>query len=291
MGEKTAIAWTNHTFNPWWGCIRVSEACEYCYAETFAKRIGYGTTKPAIWGPAQTTTRRFFGEKHWNEPRRWNDQAAKNGVPELVFCASMADVFEDNPILDPWREKLWELITETPYLTWQLLTKRPERILQAVPWTWGAGGAPKNIWLGTTTETQWNADTRIHHVIRAARVLHPRVVFLSAEPLIGLLSIKRWLKLGVNWVIGGGESGGPKERRLIESCPCGGLPDHCLEDGCNGWTPTDGGLAIARHLRDQCQEASVPFFWKQWGGRHNHDGGRLLDGREWNEMPGVEVPA
>ena len=92
MGEKSAIEWTDHTFNPWWGCTKVSEACKHCYAEAFAKRTGH-----EIWGDA--APRRFFADKHWDEPKKWDRDAARDGVRRKVFCASMADVFEDRPDL------------------------------------------------------------------------------------------------------------------------------------------------------------------------------------------------
>lgn len=119
MGIETEIAWTDSTFNPWWGCQRVSPGCERCYAETFAKRVGL-----QVWGPKQE--RRFFGEKHWREPLRWNEQAAKAGARRRVFCASMADVFEERLDLAAARARLFGLIRLTPSLDWLLLTKRPE---------------------------------------------------------------------------------------------------------------------------------------------------------------------
>ena len=93
MGENTAIEWAHHTFNPWWGCEKVSESCKHCYAETWAKRVGHGSTKPALWGPS--SERRMFGERHWNEPLRWDQAAAAAGERHRVFAASMGDVFED----------------------------------------------------------------------------------------------------------------------------------------------------------------------------------------------------
>jgi len=126
VGTSTAIGWTDHTFNPWWGCERVSPGCQHCYAETFAKRTGN-----AVWGKA--APRRFFGPKHWAEPVKWNAAAAARGVPELVFCASMADVFEPRDDLNAERARLFELIEQTPFLIWQLLTKRPEAVTELAP--------------------------------------------------------------------------------------------------------------------------------------------------------------
>lgn len=280
MGTLTAISWTDHTFNPWWGCQRVSPGCEHCYAETFAKRTGKD-----VWG--KQAPRRLFGEKHWNEPLRWNRTAlADFGRPARVFCASMADVFEDRRDLDVERMRLWRLIEQTPNLHWQLLTKRPQNVAALAPW----GDAwPPNVWLGTTVEDQRRADERIPVLLDTAA----KVRFLSCEPLLGPLDLSRWLYLewmdalrlpgepqsfrgeggwgremfasltqrrsDVDWVIVGGESG-PRHRPL--------------------------NLGHARDLRDQCLAAGVPFFFKQVGGRTPQAGGDLLDGAGWKQFPG-----
>src|ERR1035441_10524114 len=111
MGKDSSIEWTDHTFNPWWGCAKISPGCENCYAEAWAKRVG-----EKIWGPKQS--RRLFGEKHWSEPLKWNVDAESEQRRKRVFCSSMADVFEARKDLDPWRERLWTLIGDTPWLDW-----------------------------------------------------------------------------------------------------------------------------------------------------------------------------
>jgi len=197
MGKNSRIEWTDHTFNPWWGCTKVSEACKNCYAEAWSKRVGQ-----QVWGPK--AERRFFGDRHWLEPLKWNADAAERGERRRVFCASMADVFEDRRILDPWRSKLWELIDATPQLDWLLLTKRPEHVEAFTPWRvhW-----PHNIWLGTTVEDQMAAETRLPHLEK----IPAAVRFISAEPFRGALQIQPWLGITIDWVITGGESG-PKAR-------------------------------------------------------------------------------
>lgn len=304
MGKDSSIEWTHHTFNPWWGCIKVSPGCEHCYAETLSKRFGHN-----IWGPAKTTTRRTFGEKHWAEPIKW-DRLAQVSGRKRVFCASMADVFEDHPMLPDERVKLWALIEQTPMLDWLLLTKRPENIAKMMPIRWGADPylgifddtslMPQNIWIGTSVENDEQVDERIPHLLKVPA----RVRFLSCEPLLGPIDLtwsfrsvwlhqtQSWaqaqqngtLPSGIHWVIAGGESG--HGARAMH-------PD---------W---------ARGLRDQCQAAGVAFLFKQWGewapydrgavdtaqlvvhgaldtplsrfGKHA--AGRLLDGREWNQFP------
>jgi protein gp37 len=256
VGVSTAISWTDHTFNPWWGCQRVSPGCEHCYAETFAKRTGHD-----VWGKA--AGRRFFGVEHWAEPLKWNAAAEREGRRALVFCASMADVFEARSDLDEERWRLWHLIGVTPWLTWQLLTKRPENVLTMVPLRWLGGPEapdvyrwPSNVWIGTTVEDQQRADERIPLL---AEIPAP-VRFLSCEPLLGELDVFEWLGRGVDWVICGGESGARHR-------------------------PLD--LSDARALRDQCTAAEVPFFFKQVGGRTPTAGGDLLDGVDEKAFPKV----
>lgn len=257
--SETTIQWTwqrspdgtlikGYTFNPWWGCFKVSEECKNCYAEGIAHHYGH-----EVWGPAVNTSRRFFGESHWAEPLTWNRQAAKQGYRRNVFCASMADVFEDHPQVFGARERLWYLIEETPWLNWLLLTKRPENILSMVPWPNQQISWPDNVWIGTSVGLQSRAEERIPFLLAVPAVVR----FLSCEPLLGPLDLTPWLSQ-LQWVICGGESG-------------------------SGARPMD--LAWARALRDQCQSANVPYFFKQVGGRYHDSGGRLLDGQTWEQMP------
>lgn len=275
MAKDSAIEWTHHTFNPWWGCTKVSPGCKHCYAEAFARRIGRDN-----WGAR--ATRRFFGDAHWREPLKWNAEAARAGVRRRVFCASMADVFEARHDLVPHRERLWRLVGETPALDWLLLTKRPERVLAAVPWgkKW-----PANVWVGVTAENQRWAQKRIPILLDFPAAVR----FLSCEPLLGPLDLRQWLNGSrrVDWVIAGGESG-------------------------HGARPMNPEWA--RHIRNQCLAAGVPFHFKQWGhwrpdytetaptrrrlsvedsaGRvvtlvrlGKVEAGRELDGRTWDQLP------
>lgn len=270
MAKKTAISWCHHTFNPWWGCLKVSDECWNCYAETFSKRVGF-----AIWGPAATTGRRLFGAKHWAEPLQWDAAAAMAAARRRVFCASMADVFELHPQLPPERAKLWPLIETTPHLDWLLLTKRPELVLSMVPDAW-RGGFPPHVWVGTSAGTQQAADARIPPLLGVPAAVR----FISAEPLLGPLDLGDLA--GIHWVIGGGESGGSADRRLVRS-----RVDTSADpfSGSEKWCPKPEALEWARSLRDQCVQAGVPFHWKQWGGPHHSSGGRILDGREWDAFP------
>lgn len=248
MGANSAIEWTDHTFNPWWGCIRVSPGCEHCYAETFSNRLGL-----ALWGPAATTERRVYGEKHWNEPLKWNRDAERHRVRKRVFCASMADVFEDHPRAEQQRPLLWETIEQTPWLDWQLLTKRPENINRMVPW----GDAwPANVWIGTSVENQEMADKRIPILLRVPA----KVRFLSMEPLLGPVDLERYLWKqspdGFNFFTGERAETMYEATRLLHWLICGGESGPHARPMHPDW---------ARSLRDQCQDAGVPFFMKQLG--------------------------
>jgi protein gp37 len=237
MARNSPIEWTHHTFNPWWGCTKVSPACTHCYAETWSRRIGLD-----IWG--DEGSRRFFGDRHWREPLAWNAEAELAGVRRRVFCASMADVFEAREDLQPWRTRLWSLIEETPYLDWLLLTKRPELVGGLVPWgrAW-----PENVWLGTTAENQlW--------LLRRARELsrYPAAVrFVSCEPLLAPLDLKP-VEGAIDWVIAGGESGGQARsthpdwfRLLRDQCVAAGIAFHFKQWGEWGRSPNPHSRLVA----------------------------------------------
>lgn len=248
MGEVTNIVWCHHTWNPWWGCFKVAPECKNCYAETLSKTYG-----KQVWGPASTTSRWLLSENNWKKPLKWDKNAQGAGERRRVFCASMADVFEDHPDLDASRERVWSVIEQTPHLDWLLLTKRPENIMKMVPWS----VFPRNVWVGTSVGTQQRAEEYIDYLLEVPAVVR----FLSVEPQLEAVDLRRWLP-SLQWIICGGESG-PRHRPFN--------PD---------W---------ARSLRDQCLEYGVPFLFKQHGGRTHDSGGRLLDGRTWDEFPVVEM--
>ncbi len=307
MSENSKIEWTDHTFNPWEGCQKVGPGCDHCYAETRNARFAGG--QAVNWGPG--APRRRTSPATWAMPRRWNAQAdafmAQHGRRQRVFCASLADVF-DNAVDPQWRADLFTLIHQTPNLDWLLLTKRIGNVIpmmaelvhdkdQDLPWL-DMMPLP-NVWIGATIVNQAEADRDIPKLL----AVPARVRFLSMEPLLGPVNLERprpgpdldqgggskicqpWLiQSGIHWVIVGGESGP------------GARPMH----------PT-----WARSLRDQCNAAGVPFLFKQWGewapyDRSRTDGaalatpysldeplqhfgkkasGRQLDGRAWDETP------
>lgn len=260
---RTKIAWTDYSFNPWWGCVRVSPGCERCYAESFAKRTGN-----AVWG-AQAP-RRFFGDKHWAEPYKWNLAAFRAGIQAKVFCASMADVFEvrSDPArqaeLNFQRERLWAVIDTTPSLVWQLLTKRPENILTLVPTAW-LKGFPPNVWIGTTVENQKSADTRIMPLLSVPA----RVRFLSMEPLLEAVDIRAFLGAWPRskWVIVGGESGpGARPFKLdwahdvVGQCKAVGVAVFVKQLGAQPW-PTVSGTELPPPMRLQDRKGGD---WDEW---------------------------
>ena len=191
MGADSKIQWTDHTFNPWWGCTKVSPGCDHCYAETFDRRVG-----GAHWGKG--APRREFGQKHWNEPLKWNAVALRDRKPMCVFCASMAD-WTDAEAPAGAVEQLHALWRATPWLQWLMLTKRPARIARCLPPDWGHGYA--NVWLGTTVDDVKHGLPRID----VLQNIPARVRFLSVEPQVEDLG-NVYLD-GIHWVIMGGESG------------------------------------------------------------------------------------
>lgn len=288
---ETKIEWTStigkggklfqgYTFNPWRGCTKISPECAHCYAETFAKR---NAKLLGVWG--SMGTRVVAAESYWNAPLKWNAYARKIGVRLKVFCASMADVFEDwsgamfgihgnqlwydeknwwndkgpGRVLDMGRvrERLFKLIDETQYLDWLLLTKRIENVERMVPpvpaqlmlcveLAWYR----KNLWLGTTIGNQEQLIKRVPELEKCSDMA--AATFVSAEPLLGPLEFSNVAnridclqKLGMPAMDG------------ISWVIVGGESGH----GCR---PMD--VAWARSIRDQCKAAEVPFFMKQMGG-------------------------
>jgi protein gp37 len=211
MGKVTAIAWTGHTFNPWWGCTKVSPGCDHCYAEGIDKSKGKALDKRTHWGKG--APRLVLSDAYWKEPLRWDRDAAKAGVQRKVFCGSMCDVMDDEAPAG-LRERLWELINSTPNLIWQLLTKRPHRYERHLP----AEFRHDNAWLGTSAENQhfYNVRWTILARIAEARGL---ISFVSYEPALGPLSITGFATRP-DWIICGGESGHhrrPMEREWADS--------------------------------------------------------------------------
>jgi protein gp37 len=193
MSEATIIAWTDHTFNPWMGCNKVSAGCANCYAETLTtNRMGL-----RLWGP-EKTTRRQITKSPWQNVVRWNKAAAKDGVIRKVFVGSLMDWAEDHKTAARARPALWELIKASTSLDFQMLTKRPERIRECLPEDWGTGY--ENVWLGTSIE-----DMRVAERADHLRDIPAAIRFVSYEPALGPLND---LELdGIDWVIYGGESG------------------------------------------------------------------------------------
>jgi protein gp37 len=182
MAENSKIEWTDHTFNPWIGCQHVSPGCDHCYAEVMMDHR-YGRVE---WGPHGE--RKRTSEANWKKPLKWNAEAGdfkqEHGHRPRVFCASLADVF-DNQVDPSWREDLFSLIRECRRLNWLVLTKRPQNIAKMLPDDWGDGY--RNVWLGVTAESQWYFDQRWERLQR----IPASIKFISYEPAIGPLRLPK----------------------------------------------------------------------------------------------------
>lgn len=187
MAENSKIEWTHHTFNPWYGCQRVGPGCDHCYAEGWAKRSGL-----VQWGAG--ADRRRSSDAAWRKPLKWNAEAERLGVRYRVFCASLADVF-DNAVPASWRADLFQLIERTPHLDWLLVTKRVgnvapmmQEVARRLFWLdhLEAPGFPENVWLGITVVNQQEANRDIPRLL----ALPACVRFLSMEPLLGPVDLR-----------------------------------------------------------------------------------------------------
>lgn len=272
MADETLISWADSTFNPWIGCTKVGPACDGCYAqflmETRLKRV--------VWGApgAGDGTRDRTGAANWRKPKMWNRLAAHSAGRHFVFCSSLADVF-DNAVPTEWRRDLFDLIRETPNLTWLLLTKRPGNIIKLFADTLPTAADkrdaalreawPRNAAIGCTVVNQEEADRDVPKLLAAKAALNPAFAFLSMEPLLGPVDLtalrpnrdedmtwdaltdtwsghrEPWFATGLDWIITGGETD---------------QGDHLARPSDPQWF---------RSLRDQCADAGVPFHFKQWG--------------------------
>lgn len=315
MGGKTKIEWCDATFNPWWGCSPVSPACDNCYAAAFAKRMGVD-----CFGDSP---RQIARDSYWAKPLAWNRRAEKEGRRISVFTGSMCDVFEERPMLSAARKRLFDLIEETVELDWLLLTKRPKAISSILyelyePETVISDPPIRlpNVWLGVTAENQLQYDQRVPWITTLAK---PGRAFVSIEPLLGPIEL-RFLHL-IGGVIVGGETGpGARPmhpdwvRSIRDQCQAEAVPfffkqwgewaGGCVDmstgepmtrmfESYEHWankasTWVNGGTCIDRRggicSRGACfRDAEYPVAVMHRVGKKL--AGRLLDGREWNELP------
>lgn len=246
MGKDSAISWTNHTFNIALGCAKISPGCKNCYADSLSKRWKYD-----IWGADKP--RRTVSAKYWQGPLTWNLEAQRANQRARVFCSSMCDVFEDHQTIDQEREKLWPLIRKTPWLDWQILTKRAERIAGNLPPDWRQGYP--NVWLGVSVESDDYAWRFNEHLAKIPAVVR----FVSYEPALGAVEGLDWKNL--DWLIYGGESG----------------PNFRKHD-----------VAWAQAVKAKCDEFGIPFFYKQGNG-FKSGSNATLDGEVIQNFPAARL--
>lgn len=261
--QESKIAWTDHTFNPWIGCTRVSAGCIHCYAETQNAHYNWNG---GGWGPG--APRKVTSDDNWRNPIRWDRAAAAEGKRAKVFCASLADVFDPEAPAGA-RERLFELILETPNLDWLLLSKRPENFDLMLPANWALY---HNVWLGVSVENRKSGYPRVDILRRTPAVVR----FLSCEPL--LEDVSDIDLRGIDWVICGGESGHHAREFKLE------------------W---------ARALRDRCEAEGKTFFQKQLGAEPTEqsvpliqvkqvtskDGKREIKMKDWHGTDVSKFPA
>jgi protein gp37 len=238
MGEISAISWTDMTFNPWIGCTKVGPGCDHCYAEADFDHRKHRVT----WGAGSPRSR----TSAWRDHIKWNRAAAKTGYRPRVFCASLADVF-DNEVPPEWRTDLWDVIRATPCLRWMLLTKRIGNVMKMVPLDWPFPHA--GLMATIVNQPGWDRD--FPKLMSVPAPWHG----VSMEPLLGPIDIGT---ASPDWCITGAESG-PRARSID--------PD---------WV---------RALRDQCASNGIAFHHKQWGGLRPKQNGCELDGREHKDFP------
>ncbi len=250
MAEKSQIEWTDSSWNPTTGCTKVSAGCTNCYADVLAKRL----QKMHPEGRYRNGFKLTLHENALNLPLKWKK-------PKKIFVNSMSDLFhKDVPF--KFINKVWDVMLSTERHTYQILTKRPERMVKYIE-SCGNGyyhgmknTTPKHIWLGTSVE-----NAKVKNRIQIIKDCLAEVQFISFEPLIG--DVGKLDLSGIEWVIVGGESG--KNHRPIKK----------------EWV---------LNILKQCREQKVPFFFKQWGGVTSKSGGRLLDGKTYSEFPTLEKP-
>jgi len=239
VSDRSAIEWTDATWNPVRGCTKISPGCKHCYAERFAERFRGVAGHPFEQG----FDIRLVPEK-LDQPLRWRS-------PRRIFVNSMSDLFHDR-VPTEYISRVGHVMQTAKWHTFQVLTKRHERLRSLLNGELAWMGSLLNVWWGVSVEDREHGLPRIDSL----RSTNARLRFLSVEPLLedlGKIDLSR-----IDWVIVGGESG-PHFRTMSPV-----------------W---------AERIRDQCVESRVPFFFKQWGGRSPKTNGRALSGREWNGMP------
>lgn len=256
MGANSNIAWTDNTWNPWWGCTEVGPGCDFCYARIFAARLG-----KAKWGDDVPRVR--TSTQVWDSLDTWERKAIKTGVPIKVFCASMSDFFENHPDVGPWRTEGWERIKRCPHLRFQILTKRGSNIPKMLPDDWGPAYA--HVGFMCTVVNPVEAARDVPRLLKVKRDHGVTWIGLSIEPFLEPILLQpEWLDAGaVDWIIIGGESA--RGEALAE----------CRHYNMNA----------ALGIITACVHRGVPVFHKQLGSRPIYHGQRFAVGHWKGELP------
>jgi len=255
--NETGIIWTEATWNPMSGCQKISQGCKFCYAHSLAEQKR-GTA--AFPNGFDLTIR----EHKLKEPFKLKQ-------PTLIFANSMSDLFWDK-LPNDYRHKIIDVIEQTPQHEYQVLTKRPEIMLEFSK----QRKLPKNFWAGTTIE-----DNRVKFRLDILKQVETEIKFISAEPLIAPLTFDKGELDGLQWIITGGESGNHIWKKEIAEERALVFYDYQKKK----WIVREDRAEWIRHIRDRAKESGLAFFHKQWGGNYPEAAGRELDGKFWTEIP------
>lgn len=254
MGKTTGISWTARSWNGVIGCSKISPGCSHCYAERLATTKFRHFLRQPVWGPGNP--RHITGDQLWKAPLKWAREARATGEKIMVFGNSLYDICEDHRTVDAIRPRIWELVDQTrDALTWQFLTKRPERLDECLPKSWTPFW--DGVWLGTSVESADYANRADH-----LRTVNAAVRFLSVEPALGPVAHALSLH-GIDWCVWGGEAG-------------------------PGFRAADPQWA--RDLLAACRVSGTAFFYKQSSGPVSGKADRL-DGIEIKEFPAPRTAA
>ena len=270
MGKNSAIGWTHHTQNFWWGCTEVSAACDFCYARIFSERLG-----KAMWGTGQPRMR--TSPNNWKEPFRWNRSAEKAGVPARVFCQSMSD-FLDNEVPDEWRDEAWPIIRDTKWLRWMILSKRVGNAEKMLPTDWGP--AYSHVGFMATIANQEEADRDIPKLLALKGNRQVTWAGISVEPMLGPIDLSKVFAEQRHLLSAADYADADKPGNCHAMYASAYALDLVIIGGESG-DPTKVAIRkfdidAARALKVQCEQNGIAVFMKQLGALPTSAGRRIV---------------